>query len=262
MYDLAVTPMTIGRDSANAIVLDEVGVSRWHAVIEQAPDGDGLVLRDMGSKNGTFIDGEAHPRHALTDGVVVGVGVASLKFWPRATPSRAITSPVARAAIEDALTGLPNRRHFQSYVQREVARAQRHGSPLALLMIDIDHFKAINDTHGHLTGDTVLTELGAFLRNGVRSSELMARFGGEEFVAVLPETGLSGATTLAERLRAGVEGLPITGVGPDIRLTVQHRGAVWHPEMDEADLVEAADKAMYAAKMAGRNRVMFATPSP
>ncbi len=164
-----------------------------------------------------------------------------------------------RLSLTDALTGLYNRRSFLEHLERELARARRHGEPVALLVVDVDHFKAVNDGWGHLAGDGVLVEISQRLRDAVRSSDLIARYGGEEFVIALFNADRAGALERGEALRAAVARAPVRHVEGVVDVTVSV-GLAWHdyagdggPDVDT--LVRAADAALYRAKRAGRNRV-------
>ncbi len=161
-----------------------------------------------------------------------------------------------RLAITDGLTGLINRRHFLELAGREFERASRYGRPLSAIMLDIDRFKRVNDTHGHAVGDEVLQALAARFRENVRDIDLPARYGGEEFIALLPEVGLESARVAAERLRQSVAETPIgTAAGP-LSVTVSLGVAFAAPDCpDLPTLLRLADEALYAAKKAGRNRV-------
>jgi len=164
-------------------------------------------------------------------------------------------------AIQDQLTGLLNVREFYRRLELELARAGRHGHPLAVLMIDADFFKSINDRFGHPAGDLVLRELAYRLRGSLRPSDVAARYGGEEFVMMLPETDAAGARAMCERLRAQVAGTPFE-VGADHRqpLTVSIGIAVYPRDAQTADaLIAAADRALYAAKNRGRDRCVHST---
>ena len=160
-------------------------------------------------------------------------------------------------ATSDELTGLPNQRAFRERLDREVRRAVRYGRPLSLVMLDIDHFKAINDTHGHPAGDRVLAAVARLLQGFVRGEELMARIGGEEFAWLLPEADVSRASLAAERAIELVSRDPLPGVG---RVTVSAGVGELARAGSAADMVECADRALYAAKAGGRNRVA-ATPA-
>jgi diguanylate cyclase (GGDEF)-like protein len=164
-----------------------------------------------------------------------------------------------RLSVTDGLTGLGNFRFFQQTIAREVDRAARFGRPLAVLMLDLDHFKQVNDKHGHQVGDEVLVEVAERIRAEVREVDVVARYGGEEFVVVLPETGHDGATQLGERIWQRVRATPITTAAGALPITVS-LGAAIYPENGDsaAALIRAADKALYAAKRGGRDRWMLA----
>ncbi len=192
-----------------------------------------------------------------------------------------------QAAIRDGLTGAYNRRFFMSRLDIEVARAHRDGQPLAVLMIDVDHFKAINDSHGHAAGDQVLEQLARVLATTLRPYDLVARYGGEEFVALMPGSSLQQAAATAERVRSAVAGLSVTPTtasssassadsSPPASLTASARApaadqpvtvtasvgasSLGPAEGNGAALLERADRAMYAAKRSGRNRCVVLGP--
>ena len=163
---------------------------------------------------------------------------------------------VQELAIRDGLTGLFVRRHFLSRLQEEVARAARHELPLTFLMVDLDHFKAINDAHGHLVGDTVLRELAAILRTQVREVDLLGRYGGEEFGIALLETGADQGQVAAERIRQVVAQTVFRAYDERLSITVSVGLATFPKDASSAgELVERADCAMYRAKQSGRNHV-------
>jgi diguanylate cyclase (GGDEF)-like protein len=165
----------------------------------------------------------------------------------------------------DALTGLYNRRHFMEQMDNEHARATRYGRPLSCMMVDLDHFKRINDEHGHAVGDVVLHETAQRLRLALRETDVLARLGGEEFGALLPDTDLDGARRVAERCRELLGGTPVlVEQRPSVRVTASFGVAVLDavkapgPE----DLLRAADLALYASKGRGRNRVSLSDVGP
>ncbi|MEO8293117.1 MAG: diguanylate cyclase [Actinomycetota bacterium] len=155
----------------------------------------------------------------------------------------------------DALTGLWNRRHMQDELQTAVSAAGRHGHPLSVFMVDIDHFKVVNDEHGHPAGDIVLHWVADRIRRAVRTEDVAGRWGGEEFLAVLPWTGWDGATTVAERLRASIAKDPVSDAGVAIPVTVSIGVATAYPGERVDEIVARADRALYRAKERGRNRV-------
>jgi diguanylate cyclase (GGDEF)-like protein len=160
-------------------------------------------------------------------------------------------------AITDSLTRASNRRHFMELAARELERSRRYGRQFSLIMLDIDLFKNVNDTHGHDTGDQVLVTFVEQARMELRQNDLLARFGGEEFVALLPETDLVGAGNVAERIRRRMEALRIeNGAGKTVRFTVSAGVAGYSRDIEDMDsLLKLADTALYKAKDLGRNRV-------
>jgi len=171
-----------------------------------------------------------------------------------------------RSGITDVLTGWHNRRYLQTRLREELERSRRDGSPLTLLLIDIDHFKRVNDNHGHLAGDLVLTEVAQRIESRIRASDVAARYGGEEFVLALPDTDAAAGRSLAERLRAAVAERPIAlADGAELELTISAGLATVTPSRAEEDLktlaeslLARADLALYEAKSAGRDRVAAA----
>eukprot|EP01022_Parablepharisma_sp_SALTPOND_P020904 TRINITY_DN3928_c0_g3_i2.p2 TRINITY_DN3928_c0_g3~~TRINITY_DN3928_c0_g3_i2.p2 ORF type:complete len:296 (-),score=106.97 TRINITY_DN3928_c0_g3_i2:144-1031(-) len=162
------------------------------------------------------------------------------------------------ASRTDMLTGLPNRRAFYDRAIRELERAERYGRPVSLIMLDIDRFKAINDSHGHAAGDEVLRHLAGILRQEKRSHDLVGRLGGEEFALVLPESSLEEAFNLAERIRATVAASPARHHGAAIGYSASLGVARQGPGDSIESLLHRADQALYAAKAGGRNRVEVA----
>jgi two-component system, cell cycle response regulator len=163
-----------------------------------------------------------------------------------------------RAGMTDGLTGVHNRRYFDHRSLIEFSQAVRHRYPLACLFLDIDHFKAINDRHGHPAGDEVLRQVGGLILRSLRTGDLAARYGGEEFVVLLPRTDLTGACEVAERIRLMVQEAPfVTPEGGTVSATLSAGLAMLSPGATSfADLLSAADKALYEAKRGGRNRTV------
>ncbi|MDQ3997189.1 MAG: sensor domain-containing diguanylate cyclase [Gemmatimonadota bacterium] len=169
---------------------------------------------------------------------------------------------VNRRAETDPLTGLANRRRFDESLQRELSHSDRFGHPVSLVLVDIDHFKAVNDSHGHEAGDAVLRTISRMLADGVRAVDLCARFGGEELAILLPQTTAAGAFELADRLRRRIAGRPIRYNDAEIAVTASF-GVASYPDVvrNRGGLFQAADAALYRAKHAGRNRVKLADTS-
>ena len=170
---------------------------------------------------------------------------------------------VSRRARTDALTGLANRRAFDEQLEQLLAHADRFGHSVSLILADVDHFKAVNDTWGHEAGDVVLQSIAKTLSDGVRAVDVCSRFGGEEIAILLPQTSLGGAVELADRLRKAVESKPIYAQGNEISVTVSC-GVACYPDgvLTKEALFAAADRALYEAKSAGRNCVKAASPKP
>lgn len=167
-----------------------------------------------------------------------------------------LEAELKRLAATDPLTGINNRRHFLQHAQQELQRSERYGLPMALLMLDIDKFKNVNDTFGHATGDTVLKAVVEACSLNLRHVDIFGRLGGEEFATLLPQTDMDGALTMAERLRQAVEALEIPGNGDDtpIRVTISLGLSALRPGEDLDALMRRADAALYRAKNEGRNR--------
>ncbi|HSM91758.1 MAG TPA: GGDEF domain-containing protein [Anaeromyxobacteraceae bacterium] len=250
------------RDDADILISDD-GVSRRQASL--LVDGDHAVIRDLGSANGTFVDGARVLEALLGNGSRVHIGMQTvLKFIWADDLEAEYQRKLVEGALQDPLTGLYNRRMLDERLEVELAAAKRHDRLVALLMVDVDRFKAINDAHGHLAGDEVLRMVARTLRATVRQEDLVARFGGEEFVVVAPETGLDGARQLGERVRHAVERSRCVWQDRELSVTVSVGATVSAPPAElvpgeaATALLDAADRALYRAKQDGRNRVAAA----
>lgn len=251
----------IGRNPRAHVPLQDDGASRNHARV--LTRGRTYELEDLGSTNGTFLNGtRIRGRIALSDGDRIQIGNCLLRFALKDELEWEASKNVYEASVRDGLTSAFNRRYFEERLISEFAFAARHGSPLCVLLVDIDYFKQVNDRYGHQAGDQVLRGVGAALRGGLRAEDVLARYGGEEFAILARGIGAPGARILAERLRVLVERcenvwearpIPVT---VSIGLAHNHAGAA---AADPQRLVAAADKALYAAKNAGRNRIEIAS---
>ena len=253
--------VVVGRSGRADIAVDDDGVSRTHARLRR--DSEGVWLEDMGSRNGTFVNGaRIKGPTRLEDGDKLQLGRATiLKFTYHDALDDSYQERLIENALRDGLTRLYNKRYFDERLDAELRFARRHGSQLGLLVIDVDHFKRVNDGRGHLAGDAVLREVAATLTRAVRSEDVVARYGGEEMVVLTRAIGPEGAMQLGERLRRQVEELSTAlDEGPPIKVTVSIGVAVFPtvPSATAEDLFAAADRAMYKAKEAGRNRVVGA----
>ncbi|OQX30282.1 MAG: hypothetical protein B0D94_12075, partial [Candidatus Sedimenticola endophacoides] len=167
---------------------------------------------------------------------------------------------LTQLSTTDPLTHLLNRRATQNALEREVARSKAQNSTFSILIGDIDHFKAINDHHGHQCGDMVLIKVAQTLRELLREQDAVSRWGGEEFLLLLPNTDAAHATALAERLRVSIENAPLQEHQHDINITMSFGGVEYQPHTTVEDMIQMADQLMYEAKRAGRNRVVFHNP--
>ena len=264
MFKLGKDETVLGRsDDADLRLIDD-GVSRRHAAV--ILERDRVVLKDLGSANGTFCNGSRiSDARVLNDGDKISMGGATiLKFTYQDDLEEQFSKNLYESAVKDGLTGLHNRRYFDERLRSELTFANRHRATLALLMLDIDHFKRINDEHGHQTGDTVLREIARRLSSAMRAEDVVARFGGEEFAIICRSTGESEAKVLADRLRVIIADEISTPNGSPLRVTVSIGIAVVPNAgiTTELDLVNAADRALYWAKRSGRNRsVVFGNES-
>lgn len=192
----------------------------------------------------------------------IGTAIETARTVQLEIERKALASDLEKAyeqATTDALTGLHNRRYFDERLEVELARAQRSGKPLSLLMVDVDRFKGVNDTYGHLAGDRVLAAVGDVLEATVRTTDLAARFGGEEFCVLLPDTDAEGAAQLAERVRKALASHEMPVEGGVLRVTASLGVATWGVNGTcRETLIAAADQALYAAKEGGRNQVRVA----
>ncbi len=246
--------LSIGRSSSADLQLDLDSVSRSHAVVMHTPRG--WVLRDLGSTNGTLVNDQPIRERMLEDGDRIRIGRAMLKFLSGTNVEAQYHEEIYRLMTLDGLTQVYNKRYFHDAIEHEFARSKRYKHAFSLVLLDIDHFKQINDSHGHLAGDEVLRRVAASIKSKVRTNDVVARVGGEEFAVLSPETDLAGAVTLAEKLRRALEGERVVHESKTIAVTISAGVACFADELKNSDaLVQRADERLYAAKRGGRNRV-------
>ena len=254
-WPLSGDEITLGRGSDCDVQIDRDSVSRRHARVFQL-SGEWYV-EDLGSTNGSYINDRPIQRSPLSDADFLKIGSAIFKFLSGTGVETSYFEEIYRMTIIDGLTGAHNKRYFLEFLEREIARCSRYGRPLSLIMFDIDHFKAINDTHGHLTGDHVLKELSQRLLGRIRKEELLARYGGEEFAAVLPETDHQGAMKFGEQIRQLVGNKPFEYEGDSLNVTISIGVSTMNGDpLEPASFIRSADDNLYRAKNAGRNRVV------
>ncbi len=252
--ELGRAPFEVGRATKNDLAIDQEEVSRHHARISY--DGQQYKVSDLASTNGTFVNDRAVKDHVLQDGDQVRIGRAIMKFMTGDNIEAHYHEEIYRLMTIDGLTQVWNKRYFEEALEREYNRARRYKRTLSLVLFDIDHFKRINDTHGHLAGDNILRELAGSVRPKLRREDLLARVGGEEFGILLPEIALEGARITAQKVRRIVEETKFSFDGTEVPCTVSLGIAELAEDAKSGEvLFEDADKQLYAAKNAGRNRV-------
>jgi diguanylate cyclase (GGDEF)-like protein len=268
-YSLAQASTVVGRSSKVDIQIDEDAISRSHAVIEN--HGNKFMLRDLESTNGTYVNDRDVREKRLVDGDQVKIGRTIFKFLSGSNIEASYHDEIYRLTTTDGLTQIYNKRYFLKEMEREMSRSIRYSRELSLVMCDIDHFKSINDTYGHLAGDYVLKQAAQRIRRHIRRDDVLARYGGEEFVLMLPELPKNKAIGTAEKLRKLIESEPFEFDNVTIPITLS-MGVAGLPEYIEAEgggqpeemskdincfaFIKIADDRLYRAKEGGRNQVV------
>lgn len=263
----------LGRAIEADVRVNDSRASRLHARVSTERDAATGETRyritDLGSTNGTLVNGEAITNAILQDGDKVTIGQHLLRFDMQDEIDREFQQHIHRLLAHDELTGLLTSKSFFSELRREAARADFESRPFCVLMMDLDHFKAVNDTYGHIAGSQTLEEVGACITRALRAGDVAARFGGEEFAAFLLDADYAQGLVAAERVRLTVErhAFPAARRGA-AELELKHNitisiGVASFPDdaRDPIELVEMADSALYRAKRNGRNRVCAYRPS-
>jgi two-component system cell cycle response regulator len=249
---------SIGRGRDADIRIDDAGISRKHARIQRADEGR-HVLQDLGSANGIFVNGRRVERVDLVDGDRVQIGpTVVLRFGVVTADEETLARRLYEGSTRDGMTQLYNRKYASERLVAEVAYAHRHGSFLSLIVSDIDHFKRVNDTFGHLAGDVVLRVVAAQMQKAIRAEDVLARYGGEEFVVIVRGIEQKNVYVLADRIRRSVERLSIPWEARTLKITMSLGVAsleVCGPNATADELVAFADARLYRAKDGGRNRV-------
>jgi diguanylate cyclase (GGDEF)-like protein len=248
------TTMGRGRDCDLPIADDSV--SRQHAEIRVTDQG--CVILDLESTNGISVNGSPVEAHQLSSGDCIQLGSHVFRFLADDDLESQYHATVYSMMTRDGLTGAYNRRYLEETLDREVARCRRHERPIAVIMIDVDDFKSINDAYGHMIGDQVLREVAQRLQTVSRKDDVLARFGGEEFTVVMVEANVEHAVEIAERCRIAIESEPVQATVGPIPVTISLGVAAPSPEDlgTSVDLINEADERMYEAKRAGRNRTV------
>lgn len=255
----------LGRAIEADVRVNDIKVSRSHAKITAASGPDSkassYIISDLDSQNGTFLNGEQIESETLQNGDKIKIGEHILRFELLDEIDREYQHQIRRLLAHDDLTGLLSGRSFFSELRREAARAKQQELPFCVLMMDVDNFKLVNDTYGHLTGSKTIEEIGLCITSVLRTGDVASRFGGEEFSAFLLEARINQAMIAAERIRERIERQPFTVIKQGKSSGIHHItisvGIASYPEdsEDPIELVEMADSALYRAKRLGRNQV-------
>ncbi|UQA55211.1 GGDEF domain-containing protein [Polyangium aurulentum] len=258
MYEVEGPETVLGRGANATIRLNDDGISRRHARLVHVQNE--VVLEDLNSSNGTAVNGDPITQRILRDGDKIRLGSTTiLKFTYHDHLDVSFQQQMLDAALRDGLTKAFNKRYFLGRLETELAYAKRHRAPLSLVMFDVDHFKRVNDTYGHLAGDYVLAKISKLTQNTVRTEDVFARYGGEEFGVICRGVNLANAGILGERLRAIVETTEFDHEGTRMPITISV-GVAAYPDLPletPEQLIAAADEALYQAKRTGRNRVLL-----
>jgi len=246
----------IGRQPTCELPIDQESVSRRHARIVWTDQHWHVV--DLGSTNGTYVNDEVVTDRVMRDGDQIKIGRLILKFLESGSIETSYHEEIYRLMTFDGLTGIHNKRFFHEALEREASRSKRYQRQLSLLLFDIDLFKTINDSYGHLAGDAVLRQLAANVRGHLRREDIFARVGGEEFAVILPEIAAPEARAVAEKIRGIIERSEFFFDSIKIPLTVSigvSSLAGPQPAESTEQLYAQADARLYQAKTEGRNRV-------
>jgi two-component system, cell cycle response regulator len=251
--------VSLGRASECTYPFDDVSLSREHAQILSI--GADFVFKDAGSRNGSYINEvQVTKASVLKDGDRLRLGSNTLlRFALVDEEEEAALVRVYEAAVRDGLTGVYNRKHLEERIVAELEFARRHGTALSVILIDVDHFKYVNDTYGHLAGDAVLQHVSGIVAQDMRAEDVLGRYGGEEFLVVCRGVDVEGAMALAERLRWDIWNALTPYESHQIRVTASAGVAslaCCGGVIERAALLQMADQRMYQAKQGGRNRVV------
>lgn len=250
------SPLTIGRSSESGLTIPHASVSRHHCRIVREQRIH--ILEDLGSTNKTYVNGIAISRTELADGDRIKLGDSVFKYFEMGSVEADYQKQLIDLAVMDELTGISNRRHFLAQIEQEIGEARRQNTSLALIICDLDHFKPVNDAHGHLDGDLVLKRFADILVEELPPLGLAGRLGGEEFGVLLPEVSVSDAMAYAEQARAALERAKHHLSKAVVSITASFGVSMLKDSMHSpSELLRSADERLYAAKAAGRNNVVL-----
>jgi diguanylate cyclase (GGDEF)-like protein len=249
--------IVLGRAQTATICVADSGVSRHHARLVRGAGN--YILQDMGSANGTYVGGQQIDEKGLVDGDIIQLGpTAMFRYSVTDADQQAMFEHLYDASVTDALTSAYNREYFDTRLASELAYARRHSAPLSLIILDVDHFKQINDNYGHRVGDQALVSLVRVARPALRTEDVFCRYGGEEFATILRTTDVGQAACVAERIRSIIADLRIEILDGTFGITVSLGCAslACCETMTSEALIGVADRRLYKAKHSGRNQVV------
>ncbi len=254
-YVLDQKEMTLGRAPTVDIVVNEQSVSRTHA--QCLLQGEEVYVSDLGSSNGTFInDKKLAGKQVLRDGDIIRIGNIVFKFFAQGNVENVFHDKIYRMATIDGGTNTFNKKYLLEAIESEFKFSRAYGRPLSLIYFDLDFFKKVNDTYGHGVGDGILRDTASLVKSVVRKDDIFCRYGGEEFVILLPSTDAKTAYELAERIRATFEQHRFEIQGHVIKQTLSMGVSQLNAKMNSTEsFLEDADKKLYQSKQNGRNRV-------
>ena len=262
MLPIGEKPFLFGREDYCSLKIAEDSVSRSHAEIRLDQESGEYLLIDLCSTNGTYLNEErlGDQHQVLQAGDTIRIGTHVYKYLTSDHIEAQYHEAAYSMMTTDSLTNVWNKRYFLDMINREFRRSVRNEIPLTLLMLDMDHFKKVNDQHGHLIGDEVLREFALRLSNQLRQEDLLSRYGGEEFTITLIETNSEQAGVVARRCLKSISTAPFRTTAGEISCTVSIGGATFlgQPRKSSTDnLIQAADASLYEAKKSGRNRIVI-----
>ncbi|MBD3415309.1 MAG: diguanylate cyclase [Candidatus Aminicenantes bacterium] len=261
LFPLSQGTTVLGRNQDSDIVINEKRISRSHLKLKRT--GTKVVIEDQGSTNGTFVNGEKVKVKTLNQNDKVHLSPISIfKFFFADEDEKVAIDELYELGVRDPLTGAFNKRYLMERLEEEMSHAQRHQVPLSLVMVDIDRFKEINDTYGHLVGDHVLIRLAEGIKSICRRADIFARYGGEEFCLILRNTDEKGASVHAERIRELIQNKSIDTEGNKIKITLSLGVASLSDKTEyknHKQFIQAADRCLYHSKKHGRNRTTAAS---
>jgi len=256
-YILDAPEMVIGRSPSVDIVINEQSVSRQHSKCFQASDN--FDIEDMGSSNGTYVNNQKLiSRYTLKDGDIVRLGTVLFKYYAHHNIDMLIVDDLYRMANIDSGTQIANKKNVIEALDSEFKYSKAYTRPLSVIYFDLDHFKKCNDTYGHNAGDFILKETAQIVKSVIRKEDIFGRFGGEEFIIILPNTDSRTALAFAERIRTTIDQHDYVFEDKTMKQTISLGVSQLNSEMAQPkDLLENADQKLYKSKSNGRNMVTF-----